>query len=369
MDKKILVIEDDQIASRLIEYALSKKGYRVLTAKNGLEGINKARNEKPDLLILDIMLPGMDGFEVCHRLRGEPQTAQLPIIMLSGKAQEIDKTTGMKVGADDYITKPASPRELIKRVEGMFARKAAAKSKIIAFIGTKEGVGTTTTAVNVAVTLAQRGKRVIIADLSPEDGKISEHLGLKPELDIIRLLTNPVDAVEPKDLEASLVVHHTGVRVLALPQEGDKKPSPTDINLLFERLKEVTDYIIVDLPSPPAASDKVTLTKCDLVIIVTDFKTGALLELKSTSALLNKLGIKQERLGAVVIDRGATMPEVGFSNMKPLIELNAKVSLLGVIPYELKASLEVEPTNPVILSNPDSPMAWSIREVARHISN
>jgi DNA-binding response OmpR family regulator len=128
MGKKILVIEDDAIALRLIEYTLRKEGYEVLLAKNGLEGISKAQSEEPDLVILDVMLPGIDGFEVCHRLRSESQTAQLPILMLSGKAQEIDKATGLKVGADDYVTKPAAPRELVSRVESLLVRKAAKRA-------------------------------------------------------------------------------------------------------------------------------------------------------------------------------------------------------------------------------------------------
>ena len=98
MDKKILVIEDDPATLRLVDYSLRHEGYQVLKASNGLEGIRKVQEEKPDLLILDVMLPGMDGFEICHRLRSEPATAQLPILMLSAKAQEIDKDTGLKGG-------------------------------------------------------------------------------------------------------------------------------------------------------------------------------------------------------------------------------------------------------------------------------
>ncbi len=127
MGKKILVIEDDAIALRLIEYTLRKEGYEVLLAKDGREGISKARSEEPDLIILDIMLPGIDGFEVCYRLRSEPQTAHLPILMLSGKAQEIDKATGLKVGADDYVTKPVAPRELVIRVKAVLEKKVADK--------------------------------------------------------------------------------------------------------------------------------------------------------------------------------------------------------------------------------------------------
>jgi pilus assembly protein CpaE len=370
MGKKILVIEDDDIALRLIEYTLSKEGYQVLKAKNGLEGIAKVKSEEPDLIILDVMLPGMDGFEVCYRLRAESQTAKLPILMLSGKAQEIDKATGFKVGADDYITKPVAPRELVSRIESQLARKTAAKSKIIAFLGTKAGVGTTTMVVNLAVILSQKGKRVIVADLSSYNGNLTEHLGLKPEKSIADLLGKPVDMIKHRELEAALAVYQSGVKVLAIPRpsEEGKGLSASNVNLLFGRLREVTDYLLLDLSAPVSNLGKATLAKCDLVIIVTDFKAGALADLKSTSALLQKMGVSKERLGAVVIDREATFPETALSNIRSIIEMNTKVSLLGVIPYEIKASLEIMPgTIPLIIANPNSPMAWSIREVASHI--
>lgn len=123
MEKKILVIEDDPAILRLVDYSLRHEGYTVLAATNGLEGIRKAHLEKPDLIILDVMLPGMDGFEICARLRAEPATAQLPILMFSAKAQEIDKNTGLKVGADDYLPKPAAPAEIVSRVEKLLAKK------------------------------------------------------------------------------------------------------------------------------------------------------------------------------------------------------------------------------------------------------
>ncbi len=123
MEKKILVIEDDPATSRLVDYSLRHEGYQVISAFNGLEGIRKAKNEAPDLVILDVMLPGMDGFEICHRLRAEPATAQLPILMFSAKAQEIDKETGLKVGADGYLAKPAAPAEIVSQVGKLLAQK------------------------------------------------------------------------------------------------------------------------------------------------------------------------------------------------------------------------------------------------------
>jgi DNA-binding response OmpR family regulator len=126
MAKKILVIEDDPATSRLVEYSLRHEGYEVITAFNGLEGIKKTKDEAPDLIILDVMLPGLDGFEICHRLRAAPATAQLPILMFSAKAQEIDKKTGLKVGADDYLPKPAAPAEIVSRVGILLTRKKSA---------------------------------------------------------------------------------------------------------------------------------------------------------------------------------------------------------------------------------------------------
>jgi DNA-binding response OmpR family regulator len=125
MNKKILVIEDDPASLRLTQYILEHRGYEVLTAVNGLDGLKKARSENPDLVITDVMLPGIDGFDICYQLRSEPQTAGLPIIMLSAKAQEADKDTGLKVGANYYITKPVNPDSIIKTVDRLLEQGAA----------------------------------------------------------------------------------------------------------------------------------------------------------------------------------------------------------------------------------------------------
>jgi len=125
MNSKVLIIEDDPATSRLVDYSLRHHGYQVITATNGLEGVRKAQTEAPDLVILDVMLPGIDGYEICHRLRADPATAGLRILMFSAKAQEIDKETGIKVGADDYLTKPAAPAEIVARVERLLAKKSS----------------------------------------------------------------------------------------------------------------------------------------------------------------------------------------------------------------------------------------------------
>lgn len=371
MNKKILVIEDDPSTLRLTKYTLEKAGYQVLTANNGLVGMKKAQSEEPDLIVLDTMLPGIDGFEICHRLRAEPETANLPILMLSAKAQEIDRDTGLKMGASDYLTKPASPSEIISRVGALLTQNTAAKSKIIALLGSKRGAGTSTLAVNVAIALSQKDKRVILVDFRlSTDGNIAEHLGLKPEPATTELLRKPMDTIDRRDLEAALAVHPTGIRVLAFPQaSAENKEIPSlNADLLFEKLREMTEYLLVDLPAGSPEAAEAILTRSDFIIIVTDSKTDGLPSVRSTTAFLSGLGITQERIGAVIIDRDAIFPDVELSRMKSTIEASTGVSLLEIIPYDTKACLEpMYISTPIVLADTDCPMAWAIREVAQHI--
>jgi len=129
MNEKILVIEDDPSALRFIEYTLKLEGYQVLSAKDGLEGIKKARDEHPSLIVLDIMLPGLDGYALCQQLRQKPETSLLPILMLSAKARQEDKDIGLRMGADDYLTKPADPSVIIAKVKALLAGTSQIISK------------------------------------------------------------------------------------------------------------------------------------------------------------------------------------------------------------------------------------------------
>jgi two-component system phosphate regulon response regulator PhoB len=119
---KILVVDDEPEAVELVEFNLKQSGYVVATAADGSEALKKARSQSPDLIVLDVMLPEMDGFEICKSLRLDSTTAKIPIIMLTAKAAEIDRVLGLELGADDYLTKPFSPRELLLRIKKLLSR-------------------------------------------------------------------------------------------------------------------------------------------------------------------------------------------------------------------------------------------------------
>jgi len=113
------VVEDDPSFQRYLQHILERESYEVITASNGLTGLRKARDESPALLVLDVMLPGLDGFEVCHRLRDDPATAKIPVIMLSAKGQDSDKTTALNVGASEFYSKPVDRVLLLDRIKGL----------------------------------------------------------------------------------------------------------------------------------------------------------------------------------------------------------------------------------------------------------
>ena len=120
--EKILIVDDEKDIVKMLDYNLKKESFRTVLAYDGENAIDLANRDNPDLIILDLMLPGMDGLEVCKTLKKENKTAKIPIIMLTAKAQEADKIVGLELGADDYVTKPFSPRELIARVKAVLRR-------------------------------------------------------------------------------------------------------------------------------------------------------------------------------------------------------------------------------------------------------
>jgi phosphate regulon transcriptional regulator PhoB len=126
--QKILVVEDEPDISKLVSYNLAQERFKVLTAEDGEQALQVIQREKPNLVVLDLMLPGLSGMEICKILRNRPETAKLPILMLTAKAGEADRIVGLEMGADDYLAKPFSPREMVARVRAILRRANIAAS-------------------------------------------------------------------------------------------------------------------------------------------------------------------------------------------------------------------------------------------------
>ncbi|HEY6874155.1 MAG TPA: response regulator transcription factor [Geobacteraceae bacterium] len=181
--KTILIVEDEKDLAELVAFNLGKEGYRPIIALDGPAGLDAARNNSPDLILLDLMLPGMPGIEVCKALKGNQKTATIPIVLLTAKGEEIDRVVGFEIGADDYAVKPFSTRELLLRIKAVLrrARPETAEGKIIRIgaiavdterhIVTIEGaeIILTTTEFKLLLTLAERLGRLQSRELLLKD--------------------------------------------------------------------------------------------------------------------------------------------------------------------------------------------------------
>jgi two-component system, OmpR family, alkaline phosphatase synthesis response regulator PhoP len=124
---KILVVDDEIYIVHILDFSLGMEGYEVITALDGEQAVERAQAEKPDLIVLDIMMPKLDGYETCKILKGDPATRDIPVILLSAKGRNVDQKIGFEVGADDYITKPFSPRKLVERINGILGQNDASR--------------------------------------------------------------------------------------------------------------------------------------------------------------------------------------------------------------------------------------------------
>ena len=162
---KILIVEDDRTLLDVLKYNLDSEGYRVVTAADGVRALEVARAEKPDLIILDIMLPQLDGFEVCRILR---QEMTVPILMLTARTEEIDRVVGLELGADDYLTKPFSLRELLARIRALLRRVEMMRQETLA---RQEATPTAIQVADLEIDFArhQVWRRGVVLDLSPKE--------------------------------------------------------------------------------------------------------------------------------------------------------------------------------------------------------
>lgn len=172
MEKKILIVEDEQAIVDIISFNLEREGYTVFAAYDGEEGVEKAKAENPDLILLDLMLPKMDGYEVCKYLR---KTMTTPIIMLTAREEEVDKILGLELGADDYITKPFSMRELLARVKANIRRQA-----FDAVQGSNAEDVLTFGALEVDLSAMQVKKNGKLIELSPREFELIKFFATQP---------------------------------------------------------------------------------------------------------------------------------------------------------------------------------------------
>jgi len=372
MAYRILLVDDDPVLLKTLGLAFHRAGYEVVVALDGPEALRKAEEKPPELIILDIMLPGMDGFEVCRRLRQLPGIEHVPIIMLSALGRVEDKLTGFSAGADDYLVKPVAPQEMLTRVQVLLARSARlmevrrhAQSHILAFIGVKGGVGTTTLAVNVALIAARNGQRTVLIDLHPEGGLAAVQLGQVPRASLEDLIQHPADSIDEKLLERHLLPHRTGLRILPAPLVPRKNPnglSPQHVHAILSQLTQHANRVIVDLPALLSPMTWATLQRANRIALVTEADSIAIGAARRWLELLEAEGIVRSIVHIVALNRiGGTTP---YTKLQLEEMLGSEVvALIAHAPEQ--CLLASKNGVPVALQKRDTLLEQQLRELAK----
>ncbi|MFN8598366.1 MAG: response regulator [Anaerolineae bacterium] len=246
--QKILVVDDDPNLLRLVELILRRAQYEVVTSSTGEIGIEKARDEKPDLILMDVMLPGIDGFQTTRAIRRLPECAQTPIIFLSASDSTESKVKGLRGGGNDYITKPVKTGELLARIEAHLRPSSMNVGQVITVFGCKPGVGVTTFCVNLALALQHSTqKNIIIIDWQRPQGDVAYALGM-PEVRSLEFILSHAQNLDEEALANLMPQYTPGIWVIpgststSVAAQMNRKPLTT----LTKVAQLKADYVIID---------------------------------------------------------------------------------------------------------------------------
>ena len=384
MATKILIIDDHAETVQLIELALRRQGYDVTSALSGVEGLRVAEELQPHLILLDVMMPEMDGFAVLRKIRSHERLNALPVIMFTARAQPLDKLEGLEAGANDYLVKPTQTGELINRIEGLLARgekpmrgeegsptQTEARSKegsMVLVIGARGGAGATQTAINLAASLSTEREPVTLVDLDARQGHIALYLERNVQREASDWLRLPVSAMR-EELEQFLIAY------------GSELPEGSQIDLMLSRphiyspligvpgrkfqamvriLRDRGGCTVVDIGQPLADNVEPLLQAASWIIICLSPERPAIIGARSQITALRRLVRNPNMIQLLMLDYGA-----GKSLPRASVEKYLGQPLTGVIPITRRQLAgAVDSSQPLVTLYPECEAAVHFRKLA-----
>jgi pilus assembly protein CpaE len=372
MAKIVLVIDDDGHTLRLLEFALTKAGHEVVTASRGEEGLQKAFQQPPDLAIIDLMMPQMDGYEVCRRLRQNERTADVLILVFTARIQEIDRQTALEAGANEFLTKTATPGELVSKVESLLTRQAPVPGaevtlgRAITLFSLRGGAGVSSLAINLAVALArQPNQKVALLDLCFLSSSVPLMLNVRPKLSLAELSRENA-TISLDSLEEYMVAHSSGVKVLPVVLSLARvAPIPAKtVERVLAVLKNGFNYVIVDTLSSLDDMTLAALIHSEQIILILVPEVSSIRAATVTLQAFRSLGLSEETVVPIV---NHTFAKGGLS--LGTIQSALKRPIKAVIPHEPELLIQaINSGTPLVMSQPSSAMAIAIQKLASVLS-
>lgn len=376
MVSKILIVDDDLESLKLVGLMLQRRGFEVSAAHNGDQALIKAKTERPDLIILDVMMPGMDGYQVCQQLRATPETAHVPVLMFTAKTLVGDKVAGFQAGADDYLTKPIHPNELVSHVEALLQRveqapaaaSDTARARIIGVIGAKGGVGTSTLTVNLSVAMHQllgedgtasnKEYPVCLVDLQAGWGSVALLMGQQPEKGWGALQRHSASRLNADILGQHLIPHVSGVHYLpASPApSGEVLPPAELVRRVLDLLDQLAAFVFLDLGNTLNEAASQALRRCDVVLVVVEPEPLCVRMAQELMDRFKRMNLTQDVRVVAVKRFGAEIEQDVAADLEPD----------GVIDFAPSVVHQaVRQGTPFVLLSPDSAIAGQVRALAQ----
>ena len=378
---KVLVVDDDLNIQRVLVFVLKQEGYEVIVASDGAAGVEMALEAKPDLILMDVAMPKLDGYAATQQIRAAEKTGRVPIIMLTAEAEVEQRVKGLRAGADDDIVKPFHPLELMARIKALLARGGPTSSKANAEVPTlgrlclfypaKGGVGTTTIAINTAIALARDLKRrtaLIDANLQFGDLRVFLDLGLDT--------ASLVNAMNEPDLDLDLlhklmVSHRSGIELLLAP------PNPASADVVMERQQQAPgllsnilslarrlyDYTLVDMSQTIDDFNLQLFDEADVIYVVMTADLSCLKNVPLVLETMDSLGYQKDKM-QLVLNRSNAYTGINVSNAESALGRKIDHQIINEYRGAISALNSGEP---FMYSRPDAPLSKSVLDFARAI--
>lgn len=375
MPEKILIIDDDIDTLKLVGLMLERQGYQIAVASNGTIGISKAATESPDLILLDVMMPDMDGYQVTERLRSDPALSHIPIVMFTAKTMVDDKVRGFESGVDDYLTKPTHPAELTAHVKAVLSRstttqtaEAPARARVISFFGTRAGLGTSTLALNIGVAMQQSGQDVIVAEMNPGQGSIALDLNINAPTGLTALLSRSLKDIHLRSVETEVVTHTSGIRLLLAsyqPQEAELDEAVPQMEAIVNNLASMCTTLILDVGSGIKPYTKPLLTMSDRVIVIVEPIYPSNVIARAVLEDLFSSGLARNRTSLALITRERTSLNIPWKQ----VEADLGLELAGIIsPAPELAQQASQSGKPLVIMHRDTLTGDQLRKMTETIT-